>query len=44
MFSQKPDPVAARKELNSNLTLFAISVIAVRASTYLLDVLQQSQE
>lgn len=39
---KKPDSLAARKELTGNLRSFAIAVVAIRASTYLLDFLQPS--
>jgi hypothetical protein len=38
---QKPDPVQARKELQGNLKAFALSIVVIRASTYILDMLQQ---
>lgn len=38
---KRPDPVAARKELISNLGYFTAAVVIIRASTYVLDVLQQ---
>lgn len=44
MFQSRPDPVAARKELNGNLALFALSVFVVRASTYVLEVLSERQD
>jgi hypothetical protein len=39
---RKPDAEIARKELVSNLRNFAIAVVAIRASTFLLDALQGS--
>ena len=42
MFSAKPDPSAARKELNGNLILFGLSVVVVRASTYLLELASEA--
>jgi len=44
MFHSKPDRAAARKELNANLTLFAISVVAVRARTYVLELLSERED
>lgn len=42
MFIQKrPDPAAARKELYSNLRYFATAVLLIRASTYVMDLIQQ---
>ena len=38
---KRPDPVAARKELISNLGYFTAAVVIIRASTYVLDLLQQ---
>ncbi len=42
MFTTKPDPSAARKELNGNLIIFGLSVVVVRASTYLLELVSKS--
>jgi hypothetical protein len=39
---QRPDPAESRKELIGNVKLFAISIVVVRASTYILDLLQPS--
>jgi hypothetical protein len=39
---RKPDAEIARKELVGNLRAFAIAIVAIRASTYLLDALQGS--
>jgi hypothetical protein len=39
---QKPDPVESRRELIGNVKLFAISIVVVRASTYILDLIQSS--
>jgi hypothetical protein len=43
MFIQprKPDAAAARSELKRNVRNFAITIICLRASTYVLDLLQQ---
>ncbi len=41
MFTSKPDPSAARKELNGNLVIFGLSIIVVRASTYLLELVSK---
>ncbi len=41
MFTNKPDPSAARKELNENLIIFGLSVVVVRASTYLLELISE---
>ena len=39
--SKKPDPLAARKELTGNLKAFVVAIVAIRASTYVLDALQK---
>ncbi len=39
---KKPDPVAARKELVGNCRSFAVAIIAIRLSTYVLDALQRA--
>jgi len=38
---KRPDSAAARRELMTNIKLFAVAMLTIRASTYLLDALQQ---
>lgn len=39
---QKRDPKLARAELKRNISIFAAAVLAIRASTYLLDAMQSA--
>jgi len=38
---RKPDASEARKELVGNLTVFALSIAAIRATTYVLEAIQK---
>lgn len=38
---KRPDSNASRKELERNVTYFALAVLAIRCSTYLMSALQK---